>query len=86
VQWGPVQTLGLARAVTSLTLVLLPLPYLALNYGGLYLLFALGAGGALLWTVAGQGTMSGAARTMSAALKVAMVLGMVALALGRNTP
>ncbi|HYE58661.1 MAG TPA: geranylgeranylglycerol-phosphate geranylgeranyltransferase [Rhodothermales bacterium] len=84
VAWGADAAMRLAMGVVVVTLAVLPLPYLALNFGGLFLLVGMGAAVALAVAFA-QGRASSAG-SASAALKTAMVLGIVALALGRVTP
>ncbi len=74
-----------AQAMAGLAFVLLPLPYAALGFGGLYLVAGLACAAALARVLTCTADATGAHRA-SAALKLAMVAGVVALALGRVAP
>jgi 4-hydroxybenzoate polyprenyltransferase len=82
--WGAQPAMRLASGITALTVALMPVPYLALNFGGLYLLVGLATAVVLARALAGAVPEN--ARHASAALKTAMMLGIVALALGRLAP
>lgn len=78
---GTRQAVRVAQGVVALTLVLTPLPSLVLGYEPIYLLAVLGAGAFLLAALVHLDAPD-ALRPASRALKSAMVLGIVALALG----
>ncbi len=78
---GTQQAVRVAQGVVALTLVLAPLPSLVLGYEPIYLLVVLAAAAFLLAALVHLHAPD-ALRPASRALKSAMVLGIVALALG----
>ncbi len=81
--WGRRRAAALAKGVTALAFVLVPVPYLLLGYAPLYLLVVLAAAAALLAALVRLHRPTPArACAASTTLKWSMVLGIVALALG----
>lgn len=81
VVWGPRRAATLASGVLALTVLLTPLPYLLLEYGGLYLFVVLGADVLMLYAAwclrrPQEARLAGRAST---AMKGAMVFGIAAL-------
>ncbi|HET6567588.1 MAG TPA: UbiA family prenyltransferase [Rhodothermales bacterium] len=83
VVWGPRRAARIASGVLALTVLLTPLPYLLLEYGGLYLLVVLASDVLMLYAIwcMQRPAREQWVRRASAAVKGAMAFGIAALVL-----